>query len=132
MNNNFYLQTKPSLVMGVILSWLRQHAGLDQRSLAEVLGITQASWSRIENGNAVPNFEQIINSCVAMGIDFVYLAKLYSYICEQLTTQLIDVTPKSQNLTDAEHNEVKKIIKEVLARHALMVSNKALNSDEKI
>jgi transcriptional regulator with XRE-family HTH domain len=118
--------TTPSLIMGCILSWLRQQAGQDQRRMAQCLGITQASWSRIENGHATANIEQIINSCNAMGVEFVYVAQLYTYICHQLEKKSVVV---SSDIREDMNLEIKKIVKEAIAEHALSVSNKALNSD---
>ena len=117
----------PSLVMGSILSWLRQQSGLDQRSMAKSLGITQASWSRIENGHAVANFEQILNSCSAMNIDFVYLARLYNYIIEQLELKSIIVSSTGDHDINA---DMRKIVKEIILAHALSGSYKTLNSRE--
>nr|WP_046961711.1 helix-turn-helix transcriptional regulator [Alcanivorax sp. NBRC 101098] len=114
-----------SLVIGCILAWLRQQAGLDQRQMAHFLGITQASWSRIENGHATANIEQILNSCAAMRIDFVYVAQLYTYICRQL--EKIDIAVTSD--ADDQSPEVRKIVKQTISAHALSVSNKALNTD---
>lgn len=113
--------------MGSILSWLRQQSGLDQRSMAKSLGITQASWSRIENGHAVANFEQILNSCSAMNIDFVYLARLYNYIIEQLELKSIIVSSTGDHDINA---DMRKIVKEIILAHALSGSYKTLNSRE--
>ncbi len=126
MNKNIPLSVTPSLVMGCILSWLRQQSGLDQRSMAKFIGITQASWSRIENGHAVANFEQILSSCSAMNIDFVYVAKLYDYINRQLELKSVIV---SSSLGQEINADIKKIVKETISAHALSVSKKALNSD---
>ncbi len=126
MNKNVYFSVAPSLVMGCILSWLRQQSGLDQRSMAQFLGITQASWSRIENGHATVNFDQILISCNAMGIDFVYLAQLYTHINQELEIKFI-IIPNDVN--HESNVDTKRIIKEIISTHALSVSNKALNSE---
>lgn len=126
MTKNISLTVTPSLVMGCILSWLRQQSGLDQRSLAKFIGITQASWSRIENGHAIANFEQLLSSCSAMNIDFVYVAQLYNYISHQLELKSVIV---SSNIDHEINAEIRKIVKETISAHALSVSNKALNSD---
>ncbi len=125
MNKNKYLYTTPSLVLGCILSWLRQQAGLDQRSMAQFLGITQASWSRIENGLAIANFEQIINSCDAMNIEFVYIAQLYVHICQRLEEKYLIV---SKGIKTTSSSEVKNIVKDTVSEHAFLVSKKALNT----
>lgn len=113
------------LVIGSILAWLRFQAGLDQRQMAQFLGITQASWSRIENGHATANIGQILNSCIAMNIDFVYFAQLYTYIIKQLENKGIVV------ISDADENslEIRKMVKQTISEHALSVSHKALNTD---
>lgn len=126
MKKNILFSTTPSLIMGCVLSWLRQQVGLDQRRMAECLGITQASWSRIENGHATANIEQIINSCNAMGIEFVYVAQLYTYICQQLEKKSVVV---SSDINEDRNSEIKKIVKDTISEHALSVSNKALNTD---
>ena len=110
-----------SLVMGCILSWLRQQNGLDQQYMAQYLGITQASWSRIETGHATANIEQIINSCNAIGIEFVYVARLYTHIIYQLDKKCVDISIDS-NARERASNEIREIVKMTIAEHALSVS----------
>ena len=118
MKKNIQISTNPSLVMGCILSWLRQQASLDQRGMAQCLGITQASWSRIENGHATANIEQIINSCKAMGVEFVYVAQLYTYICSQLEKKSVLV---SSNMDEDRSSEIRMIVKEAIAEHLSLI-----------
>jgi len=126
MKKTFTASAKPSLVMGCILSWLRLQVGLDQKKMAKYLGITQASWSRIENGHATASFEQVINSCEAMNVDFVYVAQLYKYICLQLKLDSVIV---SNDVDLGMTTKTKEIVKKTISAHALSVSNKALKSE---
>lgn len=123
MSKNKLIHTTPSLVVGCVLSWLRQQASLDQKFMAQFLGITQASWSRIENGHATANIEQIISSCKALKVEFVYFAQLYAHICNQLKDKSIIVS----HATGANYEnsvEIRNVVKQTIAEHALSVSNK--------
>jgi transcriptional regulator with XRE-family HTH domain len=124
MKKNIPPSSIPSLIMGCVLCRLRQQAGLDQRGIARCLGITQASWSRIENGHATANIAQIINSCNTMGIDFLYVAQLYTYICNQLVKKSVVLSNDNSNFV-----EVRAVIKEVISEHFLSGSSRELNID---
>lgn len=123
MNKFTNYSISPSLVMGCIFSWFRLQAGIDQRQLAESLGITQASWSRIENGHAIVNFEQILASCKALNVDLVYMTKLYIYVTEHLELKSIIVSP---NPNFESKDELKRIVKETISQHMLSVSSKSI------
>jgi DNA-binding XRE family transcriptional regulator len=55
-------------------------SGVGQLSAAKVLGIKQASYSRIENGKIVPNINQVLLLCEFFDYDFVVYAKIHSLL----------------------------------------------------
>ena len=52
--------TTYSAVLGHVIGALRQQQGLQQPALAAALGISQASYSRLESGKAMWTFDQFI------------------------------------------------------------------------
>ena len=46
-------------IVGSVLVKLRDQIGLKQGELAEAVGVTQATWSRIENGSSALTVEQL-------------------------------------------------------------------------
>lgn len=48
-------ETTYPAIIGRILARERSAQGLDQAQMAKAVGINRSSWSRIENGEAVPN-----------------------------------------------------------------------------
>lgn len=46
---------------------LREDTGLDQRSAAELAGLSQATWSRIESGDRVPKLGDVVGIAAALG-----------------------------------------------------------------
>lgn len=128
MSKIFPNTAKSTEVMGAILTWLRQQAGLDQGKLAQNLGITQASWSRIENGKAVINLDQLVVACTVIGIDFAYIARLYEHICELLESNGIHIVIGLKNSTACSDPSMRTVIKDLIFKHALTVSNKSLNT----
>lgn len=52
--------TTYSAVLGHVIGALRQRQELPQAALADVLGISQASYSRLESGKSMWTFDQLI------------------------------------------------------------------------
>jgi transcriptional regulator with XRE-family HTH domain len=54
---------------GQIVQEARRRAGLTQRRLAELAGVTQPTVARIENGLIQPTFERLLELVRACGLD---------------------------------------------------------------
>jgi transcriptional regulator with XRE-family HTH domain len=57
----------PSIVGGV-LSNLRAQNGMHQKDLAEAVGVTQATWSRIESGQTNVTLEHLRSAAKTLGM----------------------------------------------------------------
>ena len=57
--------TYPAIV-GALLATARTRQGLDQRGLAEKLGLSQSSWSRIERWNSMLAMDQLYKASLAL------------------------------------------------------------------
>lgn len=61
-------QTSYSAVLGVVLSALRKKAGLEQGRMAEKMGLSQASYSRLESGKSTFSVNQMFQAAGALGV----------------------------------------------------------------
>lgn len=62
-------QTTYSALLGQIIGSLRQQKGEEQAVLAKALGVSQASYSRLEGGKANWNIDQFIVACNRLGVE---------------------------------------------------------------
>lgn len=59
--------TYPAII-GNILSQLRNERGLDQAQLAQIVGVTQSTWSRIERGLSGLTVDQLAAAAQALDV----------------------------------------------------------------
>ena len=64
-NDEIYSVLKERIV------FYRKRAGLTQKQLAEISGVTQANISRMENGSAVPSIESLVKIADSLGLKLV-------------------------------------------------------------
>lgn len=102
----------PAAVFGSILYTLRLKRGFDQRAMAKKLEVTQATWSRIENGHAVPNLDQIIASCLCLNFEIVFVVQLYSEVSLRLAQQGIFISSKADTV---DYNDTKTIVRKIIS-----------------
>ncbi len=60
-------ETTYSAVVGRVLAIERQKRQLDQTTIATAAGVTQPTWSRIENGESALTVDQLALAAVALG-----------------------------------------------------------------
>lgn len=60
-------ETSYPAIIGRILEHSRKEAGLDQKVIAEGLGLTQSAWSRIERGQSGLSMEQLLRVSSILG-----------------------------------------------------------------
>lgn len=53
-------------VVGKVLGYLRERKGLDQAALAKAVGVSQPTWSRIENGQSALTVDQLARAATAL------------------------------------------------------------------
>ena len=57
-----------SAVLGVVLANLRAQKGLEQGDIADKMGLSQASYSRLENGKSAFSIDQMYQAASALGM----------------------------------------------------------------
>lgn len=92
--------------------------------MAKNLEVTQATWSRIENGHAVPNLDQIIASCVCLNFELVFVVQLYSEASLRLAQKGILIDAKA-NMADCNDTKilVRKVISDLVSQSQLEASS---------
>jgi len=58
-SKNFRPATTYPAVVGYVLGWHRDQAGLNQQELAEQMGMSPSTWSRIERGESALTMDQL-------------------------------------------------------------------------
>lgn len=81
-------------VLGKVLSYLRAQKGLDQARLAQAAGITQSTWSRIENGQSALTVDQLARAATVLRIRTEQILALANQSVENLERQGIRVELK--------------------------------------
>lgn len=61
-------KTSYSAVLGVVLSSLRRERGLEQGKMAQKMGLSQASYSRLESGKSSFSVNQMFGAANALGM----------------------------------------------------------------
>jgi transcriptional regulator with XRE-family HTH domain len=85
--------TYPTIV-GVVIAQLRDQQGLLQEHLAQHLGVTQATFSRIENGQSSLTVEQLRLVAQRLGKNPSHILAFAEEIELRMHNQGIEVTPK--------------------------------------
>ncbi len=75
-----FATTYPSIV-GKVLTDLRSQRGMQQKDMASAVGITQATWSRIESGQTSVTLEHLRSAAQTLGM---------------LPSQLLDIADQSE------------------------------------
>ncbi|RXJ70667.1 transcriptional regulator [Veronia nyctiphanis] len=84
-----------SSVLGVVIANKRKEKGLEQSAVAEKLGLSQGSYSRLESGKATFSVDQMFDCAAALEIDSLELIKSLVSTIENLRVDE-SVTVKSQ------------------------------------
>lgn len=85
-------KTSYSAVLGVVLSNLRKSMGIEQGEMAERMGLSQPSYSRLESGKSAFSVDQMFQAANALDVSL-----------EELNTRLI------QNIRQLQANDIKVI-----------------------
>jgi len=88
-----------SAVLGVVLSNLRKQKNMEQGEVASKMGLTQASYSRLEAGKSTFSIDQMYQAASALnlnGSDVIKEVENYSY---HLQTDGINVVPQIRGNT---------------------------------
>jgi len=85
------LLTKPALLSGEEIRFLRKHAGVAQKAFADLLGMTQEHLSRVETGKTEvlgPAGDKLVRAVVAQQLQAEDLAKTVLLNPKRLRRQL--------------------------------------------
>jgi len=82
----------PAVVGGVLVRF-RNDIGLRQGELAAAVGVTQATWSRIENGASALTVEQLGLAATKLAVQPGAILSLADQAKDQLTAQGVHVEP---------------------------------------
>jgi transcriptional regulator with XRE-family HTH domain len=78
-------KTTYSALLGQIVSFLRQQKGIEQAVLAEYLGVSQASYSRLESGKALWSIDQLMVVSNALGVGVADIIEILQRKAEDLS-----------------------------------------------
>jgi len=77
-------QTTFSGVLGVVLSGLRQEQNIEQGEFSRRMGLSQASYSRLESGKATFSVDQMFMAADALDIEYAELLERLNNTIENL------------------------------------------------
>ncbi|WP_444998429.1 helix-turn-helix domain-containing protein [Aliikangiella sp. IMCC44359] len=87
-------QTTYSAVLGVVLSYIRNEKGLEQGDMAERMGVSQASYSRLEGGKSSFSVDQMYLAAQALEISARELTERLNNTIDSLSSQGVAVIPQ--------------------------------------
>lgn len=86
-------------VVGSVLVKLRNQLGVHQGDLAQAVGVTQATWSRIENGSSALTIEQMGMAAPRLNMLPSQILVLADQAVEQLRKRGVHVEPTRNSVT---------------------------------
>lgn len=100
-------QTTFSAVLGVVLANLRKVKGIEQGEMARKMGVSQASYSRLESGKSSFSVDQLYLAAQALEIDGAELTHRLNKAVQQLNVNGVPViAPLRGNATKANESGV--------------------------
>ncbi|WP_300526105.1 helix-turn-helix transcriptional regulator [Alcanivorax sp.] len=100
-------QTTFSAVLGVVLANLRKMKGIEQGEMASKMGVSQASYSRLESGKSSFSVDQLYLAAQALEIDGAELTQRLNKAVQQLNVNGVPViAPLRGNATKANESGV--------------------------
>ncbi len=125
--------TSYSSVLGVVVSNKRQELAIDQIVIAEKIGLSQASYSRLESGKSSFSVDQMFECANALGLSVEELLRLVVNTVENLKLSG-DVAVQAQvrgNSIKAQNTEVSGAVGGFIAGAALIGLLVALSGKSK-
>lgn len=105
-----------SALLGQVLANLRKQRSLEQSELAKRMGLTQASYSRLESGKSSFSIDQMYQAANAIGLSAIEVLEELDRFSKHLESDGIEVAPQmrgnsTQNLNKtAENNGVNTFV----------------------
>jgi len=99
-------QTTYSAVLGVVLANIRTFQGVEQKDMAQRMGLSQASYSRLEGGKSAFSVDQMFQAASALSVPGDELHRQLNATISQLQNNGITVNPQLRgNTTQAKKEE---------------------------
>jgi transcriptional regulator with XRE-family HTH domain len=98
-------QTTYSAVLGVVLANIRKRKGVDQKEMADRMGLSQASYSRLEGGKSAFSVDQMFQAATALGLSGDELNRQLNATIMHLETNGISVVPQLRGSTTQAKDE---------------------------
>lgn len=92
-------QTTFSAVLGVVLSNLRAEYGIEQADMANRMGLSQASYSRLESGKSTFTVDQMYQAAAAFGLSGQQLTERLNQMVGVLEANNARVVPQVRGNT---------------------------------
>ncbi|WP_353304220.1 helix-turn-helix domain-containing protein [Sessilibacter corallicola] len=86
-------QTTYSAVLGVVLSNARKQRNIEQGDMAKRMGLSQASYSRLESGKSSFSVDQMYMASMALGLPHNEITSRLNNTVKELRDGGIDVLP---------------------------------------
>lgn len=100
-------QTSYSAVLGVVLSNQRQLQNMDQGDMAARMGLSQASYSRLEGGKSAFSIDQMYQAAKALGVSGEDLSNNLNNIVVNLRANGVEVVSQVRgNTTKAKKQDL--------------------------
>ena len=88
-----------SAVLGQVLSHLRKRKGVEQSDMAMRMGLTQASYSRLEGGKATFSIDQMYQAADALGLSGLQVIEELERYSSHLESDGVHVEPQIRSNT---------------------------------
>lgn len=92
-------QTSYSAVLGVVLSNMRKRKGIEQGDMAKHMGLSQASYSRLESGKSSFSIDQMYQASDALNMDARELTNTLNDTVTRLQESNVAIVPQVRGNT---------------------------------
>lgn len=92
-------QTSYSAVLGVVLSNMRKMKNIEQGDMAQRMGLSQASYSRLESGKSSFSIDQMYQASIALGVEGHELTTALNDTIVRLQESGVEVIPQVRGNT---------------------------------
>jgi len=100
-------KTTFSAVLGVVLSGLRQEKNIEQGEFSQLMGLSQASYSRLESGKSTFSVDQMFMAAKALDIENIELLDRLNNTIENLVNNDVEVFAQARkNSASADDSKV--------------------------
>jgi transcriptional regulator with XRE-family HTH domain len=97
-----------SAILGVVLTNLRKQQSIEQGTMAEAMGLSQASYSRLEAGKSAFSIDQMYQAADALNVDTLKVVEEIQKYKRNLEASGIKVEPQIRGNTTQATQETNK------------------------